>query len=396
MHPTQRLLALAALALSFSFLALPLQAQTESVVLSFTGTNGEIPYSTLIFDNAGNLYGTTAQGGDISNKSCALYNEEGCGTVFKLGRDHTGAWKETVLHQFEPGRGGFYPVGPVLQDSAGNLYGTTRFGGLASGCGGGGCGVVYELSQTAGVWRQTVLHTFSGPDGQFPLSGVIMDASGNLYGTASQGGNASDCTLNTPPGCGVVFQLSPLAGGGWKESVLNALTGADVGVILNGGLVLDAAGNLYGTTNYYGGANAGTAFELSPSSSGWTLSTIHTFGSGSDGVYPEATLIIDGAGNLYGTTYSGVTAPGIVFELSPSSGGTWTETILNSFTDTDGGNPMGGVVFDAKGNLWGATTGGGPYGFHSTGVVFELVPGSGGTWTETDIHNFRQVVGVVQ
>jgi uncharacterized repeat protein (TIGR03803 family) len=397
MHSTFRSLAFAALSLSLSFIPLPVHGQTESVVLSFTGTNGETPSSTLIFDSAGNLYGTTVSGGDIST-SCQGNSANGCGTVFKLSRDHTGTWRETVLHQFEPGRGGSYATGPVIQDAAGNLYGTTRYGGLANGCGGGGCGVVYKLSQSSGVWRETVLHTFSGPDGEFPLSGVIMDASGNLYGTASLGGNVNDCTQNTPPGCGVVFELSPMAGGGWKETVLYAFTGAADGGIPSGGLVFDTAGSLYGTTSLYGGSNFGTVFELSPSSSGWTLTTLDTFtGATSDGAYPGGTLIFDAAGNLYGTTYQGGSGGGIgsgtVFELSPSSG-SWAETVLHNFAlNPDGGEPIAGVVFDAKGNLWGTTSSGGPDGHFSTGVVYELVPGSGGTWTYVGAHDFRQGIG---
>lgn len=392
MNSARTLLAFAALTLPLTLGAMPAVAQTESVLFSFTGINGEVPYATMIFDSAGNLYGTTAQGGDVNNTSCALFNQKGCGTVFKFSRNHAGAWKETVLHQFEPGRGGYYSMGAVIQDAAGNLYGTTRFGGLDGGCGGPGCGVVYKLSLSGGVWRETVLHTFSGPDGAFPFSGLVMDASGNLYGATNQGGN-STCTKNAIPTCGVVFELSPLAGGGWKETVLYAFTGGSDGGIPVGGLTLDTAGNLYGTTSFYGDISAGTAFELSPSSSGWTFTNLHTFGSTGDGIYPEATMIFDGAGNLYGTTYQGVTAGATVFELSPSSGGAWTETILHGFSGNDGGAILSNLVFDASGNLWGTTSFGGPYGHFSEGVVFELVPGSGGTWTDTNIHNFRQGIG---
>jgi uncharacterized repeat protein (TIGR03803 family) len=174
--------------------------------------------------------------------------------------------------------------------------------------------------------------------------------------------------------------------------VLYTFTGLDDGGLPAGGLVFDAAGNLYGATNFYGSFNAGTIFELSPSSGGaWTLTTLHEFTGDPDGAYPIGNLIFDAAGNLYGTTYEGGTGgglgPGTIFELSPGSSG-WTEAILYNFTDqSDGGFPLDGVIMDASGNLYGTTSSSEPI-HHNYGVAYELSPGSGGTWTQTVLHHF--------
>jgi uncharacterized repeat protein (TIGR03803 family) len=182
----------------FTFsLAVSSQAQTESELFSFDGTNGAEPFPAMVFDSAGNLYGTTDLGGDISGCSGG-----GCGTVLKLSRNHSGQWKETVLHSFTLGRGGAYPEGAVALDAAGNIYGTAQYEGDSTACVGGGCGVVYELTPTThGNYKEIVLHTFSGgTDGGVPQSGLIFDAAGNLYGTTGGGGASKD---------GIVFEITP-------------------------------------------------------------------------------------------------------------------------------------------------------------------------------------------
>ena len=238
-----------------------------------------------------------------------------------------------ILHQFRMPKDGSGPVGNLVMDAAGNLYGTTQVGGVNGG------GTVFELSPTAdGGWKEKILHNF-GPlptrlnqsftDGFNPFAGLVFDAAGNLYGTTS-GGGVYQSTGNSDGG--IVFELSPTGGGSWTETILHAFGSGDDGAFPYGGLIFDAAGNLYGTTLYggftstycenSGGFPARTAFELSPTGSGsWTETILHFFGSGDDGALPFDSLIFDTAGNLYGTTGACDVAAfecGIVFELSPT------------------------------------------------------------------------------
>ncbi len=357
----------------------------EKVLHNFqlNGQDGVQPVSGLIFDAAGNLYGTTAAGG---NTTCI----GGCGTVFELIPIDGGGWTEKILHSFGGSPEGAFPQGGLIFDSAGNLYGTTYEGGPRGGFQGG---TVFELSPVAGGgWKEKILHHFSRTGPGFPSSSLIFDAEGNLYGMAL-GGNGSGCL--GVYGCGTVFELSPMAGGGWSEQVLHNFTknGTD-GNVPYGGLISDAAGNLYGTTSAGGAGRCGdergievgcgTVFELStPSAPGgeWTESILYNFqGNGSLDPAPTAGLIFDAAGNLYGTTYGGGTfegidgGPGTVFKLTPSASGVWTETTLHSFgVGTDGSFPLAGLIFDAAGNLYGTTLWGGLYGPDS-GTVFEVTP----------------------
>jgi uncharacterized repeat protein (TIGR03803 family) len=279
---------------------------TESVLYSFTGAaDGSQAFGTLISDSAGNLYGTTADGGSF-----------GEGTVFELSPGEGGDWTKTVLHSFGEGYDGSVPYAGVISDSAGNLYGTTTGGGQAGGiCQIDGCGTVFELSPSAGGWTETVLHNFGGPpdDGVQPWGSLIMDAAGHLYGTTVFGG--SHCRAM---GCGTVFELSPGEGGGWSEAILHSFEGSpDDGSLPEGTLTLDAVGNLYGTTVY--GASGGTVFKLSRiAGGGWRETLLHGFGEGNDGGDPSANVVMDRAGNLYGTTgYGGIYYAGIAFELTP-------------------------------------------------------------------------------
>ncbi len=296
----------------------------------------------------------------------------------------TSAWAadhETVLYSFGfsgDGGGG----ANLIRDAAGNLYGAGG-GGLYQ-CGRDPCGTLYELSPVAGGgWTKTVLHNFgNGTDGSAPDT-PIVDAAGNLYGLTESGGLY---------GGGIAYELSPSQGGGWTETVLyNFSSGSDFG---HGSYNLwrDAAGNLYATMLLGGTYDAGMVFELSPSGDGpWTETVLWSFGNGSDGQLPESGVIMDAAGNLYGTTVAGGTycsslgGCGIVYELSPSEGGYWTETVLHNFDNDDGLRPWASLILDAAGNLYGTTSQGGAY---SDGTVFELSPNDGG-WTETVLHSFR-------
>jgi uncharacterized repeat protein (TIGR03803 family) len=334
----------------------------EKVLHGFNDEDGYGPFAGLIFDAAGNLYGTTTSGG--------AFNQ---GTVFELTPTAGGGWTEQVLYSFCSQTNctdGAYPLAGLIFDAAGNLYGATYNGGIYP-CGAYGCGTVFELSPTAGGgWTETVLHSFgNGTDGAFPYAGLIFDAAGNLYGTTTGGGTYRG---------GTVFQLTPTAGGGWAEQVLysfcsqtNCTDGGGPG-----GLIFDAAGNLYGTTGGGGAYGGGTVFELSPTAGGgWTEKVLHSF-NGTDGTGPSA-VIFDAAGNLYGTTeyggaYGGNLGDGTVFELTPTAGGGWTEKVLHSFGNgTDGAWPLAGLIIDAAGNLYGMTWIGGDYG---GGTVFALTP----------------------
>jgi uncharacterized repeat protein (TIGR03803 family) len=351
-------------------------AAQESVQFSFgnTSTDGVNPVSNLIFDAPGNLYGVAGAGG-----------ANGYGTVFELMPQSGGGWTEKVLYNFGTGSfDGKVPTGTLIFDGAGNLYGTTAFGGLNN------AGTVFQLvPRPGGTWGERVLYSFKlGPQGESPYSGLIMDSHGNLYGTAQAAGRNDH---------GAVFELIPTPRGPWTEDVLynfHKYDGADP----RGGLIFDSAGNLYGTTNDGGTYNLGTVFELTNHSGEWTETVLHDFNlNGTDGTNPMANLIFDSAGNLYGATAGGgPTGAGAIFKLSPSSGGTWTETILYSFNyngGADGFNPQSSLYFDSAGNLYGTTVDGGSGQCTQIGIVigcgivFKLEPGSG-TWTEVILHNF--------
>ena len=283
-------------------------ASTEKVIHSFTGGNDGInPAVTLAKDAAGNFYGTTVSGG--TGTLCT----NGCGTVFKLSRVAGGKWKETVLYNFTGGSDGKNPYGGVTLDSKGDLYGTTVAGGSGGSCAGDGCGVVFLLSKSGKGWVETVMYNFTGgKDGFGPGGALVFDSVGNLYGTTPDGGNLHKCNGG---GCGVVYQISPVRGGGWKQTVLHTFGGSSDGRYPSGSLAFDAAGNLYGTTQgggaYSNGTNSsgGTVYQVSPTSGGgWTEKVVHSFGNGTDGLSPRANVIVDKAGNLYGTTIYGGTS----------------------------------------------------------------------------------------
>ena len=229
----------------------------------------------------------------------------------------------------------------------------------------------FQLTPSGGGWTEIVLYTFQGgSDGAYPVGAVILDRSGNLYGTAAGGG---DLACDAPYGCGAVFQLTP-SGSGWTKNVIYTFHGGHDGNGTNAGLILDRSGSLYGSTGVGGSGGCGTVFMLTPSHGSWTFNTLYSF-TGTNG--PAATLLMDAAGNLYGTTVAdGAYGHGNVFKLMRESGG-WTYTSLYDFTGgSDGGNPESSVLFDVSGNLFGTTTFGGvgctPY--PGCGVVWEISP----------------------
>jgi len=329
---------------------------TETLLYRFAKASGFSPFAGLVRDASGNFYGTTKLGGAGR-----------VGTVFKL----TPSGTETVLHSFadrpgtkkKPGDG-WYPNTGVIFDAQGNLYGTTPVGGNYNCDPPQGCGAVYEVTQSG---NEELLYSFNGgSDGAGPSGPLVFDAGGNLYGTTAYGGSTTYCDGN---GCGTVFKLTP---SGW-ETVLYSFTGSADESYPAAGLIFDGAGNLYGTTScYYCSSGYGTVFKLTPSGA---ESTFYSFTGGADGAYPDAGLIFDGAGNLYGVTSGGGIfncrggqGCGVIFELSPSG----TETVLYSFTGgNDGAFPNGPLVFDGQGNLYGTTSDGGAYG---NGTVFKLTP----------------------
>ena len=393
----------------FLFLTLtaqPAQAQTYKVIYNFTGgADGAGPVAGLTIDRAGNLYGTTLRGGYLG----APCQNGGCGTAFRLSRQGLGwdittlytftgeddgtlpygrviagpygsrygiatngtvfgvrvapttcqsppcAWTESVLYVIG-GDGGDMSAGDLTCDQAGNIYGTSA-----------DYSNVYELTPSGGNWTHNVLYSFAGGnDGRWPFAGVIFDRAGNLYGTTLYGG-----TYNW----GTVFQLTP-SRSGWTEKILYSFQGRSDGGLPMAGVVMDNSGNLYGATSSAGFGSGGTIFELTPSGGNWTFTLLHGF---SGGFYsgPEARLVMDSAGNLYGTKAcylngcGGNYGYGATFKLTSGSGG-WSYTSLHNFAGgSDGGDPHGGVILAANGNVYGTTNVGGAYGY---GVIYEITP----------------------
>jgi uncharacterized repeat protein (TIGR03803 family) len=350
---------------------------SEQVILNFTGGyNGNGPQSGLVRDGAGRLYGTAATGGNKSS-SCSVI---GCGVVFELAPKTGGAWNYNRLYAFTGGND-FLPQGPLVLDAAGNLYGVALGNGIAPG-------EVFKLSPgIGGGWTESIIHTFGGTgDGTVPSPGLTIDAVGNLYGTTGAGGTTNQ---------GTAFRLSPNSDGSWTETVLYTfgVQSTDAAGPL-AAVILDAAGNLYGTTAYGGTFGWGTVFELSPASGGeWTETVLYSFTGHTDQGNPRASLWMDAAGNLYGTTFGNVihgAGDGTVFELLHNPDGSWTQKTLHTFGNvqgTDGIIPgFGALVPDQAGNLYGTTQYGGA---HSGGILYKLTSGAAGKWTYSTVYSFQ-------
>ncbi len=385
--------------LAAAVVATPAAAQKLTVLHSFITTDGQSPETALVRDNAGNLYGAAFYGGLFENCD----NEVGGGTIFKV--DSTG--RSSVLHFFNNAGDGCFPAGltidsagtlygaaynnifklpasgnlkvvhnfdsfaqganpsgPLLRDSAGNIYGATLGGGDAVDCGFSGCGTIFKIDKTG---LETVLYTFTGgADGSDPQGGVIRDAAGNLYGTTTLGGDPSCSYLYSQPGCGTAFKLSTAG----VLTVLHTFTGGTDGKNPTSGLTMDPAGNLYGVTVAGGNTRCdrnngcGTVFKIDTAGNETVL---HTFANATEGSYISGRLTRDAAGNLYGTAAFGGNSnnDGVVFKLDSHG----KETVLHRFSGLDGSGPLGGVILDGAGNLYGTTFSG---GLDGAGVVFKL------------------------
>lgn len=386
-------------------------ATTFKVLHQFAGNqDGEVPSWGVTEDSSRNLFGTAYGGGQFQG-----------GVVFELSPNQDGTWSETVVYNFDFNSNvGSMPATGVVLDHDGNLYGSTVSGGpndsgtafeLSPIGGGWTIEVLYEkngaarmildsignlygplgpgdylggaigkLSPAPGEWNYTALHSFCQTpgckDGILPLSPLAWDAAGNLYGTTLEGGIYQ-------PGYGVAYQLRPRADGTWAYHILHWFS-AFVGdaVLPNGGMVVDSKGNVYGSSGVGGPTFTGTVFKLSPQppgqwgqSVGYSETQLYTFPDCAQGCGPENPLVMDKAGNLYGTAGGGSTSCGgfycgVVFRLSPRRDGTWKYVVLRKFSGSDGESPAG-VIVDANGNLFGTTRGGGQY---NKGVIFEITP----------------------
>lgn len=373
----------------------PPTTATETLLYSFAGgTDGVYPTGILASDAAGNLYGTTQSGGS-----------GGAGTIFELSPGSSGGWTESVLYSFTGGADGGYPYGGVTLDAYGNLFGTTVEGGTNEG------GTVFELSPvSSGGWAFSTIHTFGGPDGLASYTPVTFDAAHKLYGTTREGGTH---------GYGVVFEMESSAGGVWNESVLYSFTGGkDEGFPMSG-LVIDKSGNLYGTnigvgedapgvvfqlsrqpggnwkvkpfvdtglypdstpiidpngnlygTTLEGGYSYGNIYELQSESDGrWKELSLWAFSGRTDGSRPSSALVRDSQGNMYGVTSGGGgTGNGVAYELKYESPH-WNELVLYSFKGGSDGSLPGTLLAGPVGTFYGTTEFGGEYSY---GTVFAI------------------------
>ena len=342
----------------------PAESQTYQVIHNFTGegSDGATPYGGPTLDPSGNLFGTTNLGGSNAD-----------GTVYELSPNGS-SWTFNTIYNFAGGSDGAGPgFGSLVIRHDCSLFGTTEGGGTA-------LGIAFKIRPHGNpchkpdfTWQERVLHRFGhGQDGGQPTNGVAFDRSSNFYGTANLGGAYNN---------GAIFEVTH-SDGYWTESLIYSFTGGNDGGTPVSGVTLDKAGNLYGTTSFGGLYGTGVVYELSPSPSGWTETVLYNFEGQSDGEFPVGGVIMDKAGNIYGSTFlGGHNGGGTVYQLSPS-GGSWTLATLYSFSTYYG--PYNKLTLDAAGNLYGAANGAGANGF---GSVFKLTPVDGG-WAFTDLYDF--------
>jgi uncharacterized repeat protein (TIGR03803 family) len=372
----------------------PPRSHNGHIIYTFQGgSDGGAPVAGLLYAN-GQFYGTAAR-----------YGSSGyAGTVFKISPSGT----ESTLYSFGSFQGdGVGPYSALIAGPGGVLYGDTVNGG-SNVCNDGGCGVVYELVPSGSGYTENLIYSFQGgSDGANPVGSLLLDQSGALYGTTPGGGGSPACSNPSyVGGCGTVFKLTP-AGSGFTETTLYRFQGGNDGAFPRGGVIADGTGALYGTTVYGGGTSAsgctsgsgyesgcGTVFKLTPSGSGYTESILHRFQGGTDGEFPESALLAGSNGKLFGATSRGgevgsyTDSHGTVYELMPSGSG-YSERIILDFDHTNAAFPRdeAGLHADSNGNLYGTTYNGGGYK-GSCGVVFKLAPSSSG-FSYTELYGFR-------
>ena len=352
-------------------LSIQMNARSESVIYSFTDENndGAVPASGLTFHD-GSIFGVTNEGG--------AYDSDG--VLFQLSPDGTGGWQEQAIHVFQGGLDGATPS-PVIFDAHGNLYGeAVNFGKY-------GCRLIFEFSPNGSGWSpMKVLYNFTCG------AGGLTFHDGSIFGVTNEGG-AYDSD-------GVLFQLSPDGTGGWQEQAIHVFQGGLDGATPSP-VIFDAHGNLYGEAVNFGKYGCRLIFEFSPNGSGWSpMKVLYNFTCGADGGSPSGGLTFDAAGNLYGTTGKGGddnlcqsfawdVGCGVIFKLAAGPNGTWTESVLYTFTgQQDGYAPWGGLSFESAGNLYGTTEYYGYYSNGGLGLIFKLSPQSQGNWKYSVLHRF--------
>lgn len=352
----------------------PVAPAREKLLYEFPGgKRGNDPQSGVVFDSKGNAYGTTYYGGTY-----------GWGTVYELEYVGNG-WKEQVIYNFAGIGDGTNPVGNLLIDGAGNLYGTTLYGGTGTGCSqeNYGCGgTAFELQHSKVGWKHIVLHSFclhSGcSDGSAP-SGLTFDEAGNLYGTTVFGGHTC-----FDDGCGTVYKLSH-SNGSWTLKVLHAFDANGDGYYPAPGIAIDKSGRLYGTTCCGGGTGYGIVFMLKRTKRGWKEVMVYQFTGSAEDEYPNGNLIIHAHGNLYGSTsdtFNGCNYDcGTIYKLRLSKG-TWVKSVVYAFDGPHGASPDS-LLLDKAGHFYGSTLLGGTY---NAGTIFELKPEE--HWKIEILYNF--------
>jgi len=349
---------------TFLLLVTGAAAQSYSILTSFNGSDGQYPQGSILLDRSGNIFGVTQYGGTGNT-----------GVVYELVNEGGGRYFNRTLYNFACGTDGGYPLGGLVADSSGNLYGAT------AGCGAHSVGVIYELARSGATYTERVIYTFTGgPDGAYPYADLAIDSQGRLDGTTVQGGGGG-CR----GGCGVLFQLVR-NGGKWTERVLHQFKNNGVdGRYPDAGITLDSKGNIYGTTSAGGADQYGIVFRLSPDKTGYQETILHYFYGVNDGCTLYSGVALDSSSNLYGVTYGcGKYGYGTVYQFK-RSGKKHVNNVVLQFNGSNGQLPMdsgGKVAVDYSGNVYGTATLGGAYG---SGTVFKL---TGGSFVYTDLHDF--------